>query len=353
MRRSCLVLILLAFIGALLVLAGCQQQAKVTEEPTATTEPKKGEPKIEFESLIYDFGKVGAGRKLHGEFKFTNTGDVPLKITKVEKCCGAVTELDKEQLAPGESGVLKVQYTSSRTATKINKKLYINSNDKANPRAMLTIQAETVLRVDYEPKRIKLLLKDENAGCPEITLSSVDNKSFSITSFNATGGSLTAEFDSSVRATKFVLQPTADMEKLQKRTTGLINIGLAFSEPSAEAETVTIIFQALSRFTLRPSLLFVTYDKPDEPVEKTLWITNNFEEDFEVESTTSKEGIIKVLDQNKVGNRYLFSLEITPPPGEDVKRFTDTFTINLKGGERLEVPCRGIYRAPATKKTDG
>jgi hypothetical protein len=344
--------IFIAVSSGFSLLAGCQQQTKMAEGPAATAESKAG-PKIEFESMVYDFGKVGPRKKLLGEFKFTNTGDAPLKITKVEKCCGAVTELDKNELAPGESGVLKVQYTSSRTAGKINKKLYVNSNDKVNPRAMLTIQAETVLRVDYEPKRIKLLLKDENAGCPEITLNSVDNKSFSITSFNATSGSLTAEFDSSVQAKKFVLQPKADMEKLQKRATGLINIGLAFSEPGVEAETVTIIFQAIPRFTLRPSLLVVMYDKPDEPVEKTLWLTNNYGDEFEVESTASKEGIIKVLDQNKVGNQYRFLLEITPPPNEDIKRFSDTFTINLKDGERLEVPCRGIYRSPATKKTAG
>jgi len=332
------------------LLAGCQQQAKVAEKPAAAEAvAKEGEPKIEFESLVYDFGKVGPGQKLNGEFKFTNTGEAPLKITKVEKCCGAVTKLDKEQLAPGESGVLSVQYTSSRVANKMMKRLYVNSNDKEMPRATLTIKAETVLRVDYEPKRIKLLLKDENAGCPEITLKSVDDRPFSITSFSATGGSLTAEVDSSVKATKFVLKPKADMEKLQKRAIGLIKIGLAFSEPNAESETVTIIFQALSRFTLRPSMLTVTYDKPAEPVKMTLWITNNYGEDFEVESTTSKEGIIKVLSQNKVGKRYQFELQITPPPGEDVKRFSDTFTINLKDGETFEVPCRGIYRAPKTK----
>jgi len=348
MRRNYRVIIAVSCVFFLF--AGCQQQAKVAEEPAAAEAvAKKGEPKIEFESLVYDFGKVGPGQKLLGEFKFTNTGDAPLEITKVEKCCGIVTQLDKTEYTPGESGVLKVTYTSSRIASKINKKLYVNSNDTENPRVMLTIQAETVLRVDYKPKRIKLLLKDENAGCPEITLSSVDNKPFSISSFSATGGSLTAEFDSSVRATKFVLQPRADMEKLQKRAIGLIKIGLVYPEPDAESETVTITFRALSRFTLRPSMLIVMYDKPAEPVKKTLWITNNYGEDFEVESTASKEGYVKVLSQEKVGKRYRFSLEITPPPGQDGKGFNDTFSINLKGGEKLEVPCRGIYKAPKPK----
>jgi len=344
MRREKLVLN--AVIYVFILLAGCQQEAKMAEKPAAT-ESKKAGPKIEFESMVYDFGKVGPRQKLNGEFKFTNTGDETLKITNVQKCCGAVINLDKKELAPGESGVLKVQYTSSSMPSKITKKLYVSSNDKKLPKATLTIKAETVLKVDYEPKRIKLLLKDENADCPPITIESVDGKPFSIASFQVTNDGMTADFDSSVKATKFVLHPKVNIENIQKRSSGIINITLAL--PDSESETIRIIFQALSRFTLRPSMLIVFYDNPDESVKKTLWLSNNYGEDFEVESTVSKSGVIKVLNQRKVGNRYQFELEITPPTGEDMKRFTDTFKIKLKGGETLEVPCRGIYRAPKPK----
>jgi hypothetical protein len=338
MRREKLVLN--AVICVFILLAGCQQQAKVAE-----VESKTAGPKIEFESMVYDFGKVGPGQKLNGEFKFTNTGDGPLKITKVEKCCGAVTKLDKDELAPGESGVLNVQYTSSRTANKMMKRLYVNSNDKQTPRATLTIKAETVLMVDYQPKSIKFLLKEEDVSCPKITLTSNDNRPFSIKQFQATNDALTAEFDSSVQATKFVLEPKVDMEKMRNRSTGRINISVAFPEPDAASETVMIVFQALPRFSVRPSMLVVLFSTP-EPVNKTLQITNNYDEDFEIESTSVKEGNVKVLSQKKIGKRYQFELEITPPTGDDVKRFSDTFTIKLKDGEKLEVPCRGIYRAP-------
>jgi hypothetical protein len=93
----------------------------------------------------------------------------------------------------------------------------------------------------------------------------------------------------------------------------------------------------------------VLYDKPAEPVKKTLSLINNYGENFEVESTSVKEGHIKVLSQNRDGKSYRFELEITPPPGQ-TKRFNDVFTVNLKGGETLEVPCRGIYRVPVTNK---
>jgi len=337
-------------LGILALQGGCRQPAKVAVEPSAVKPVvEKAGPKIEFESLVYDFGKVGPGQKLDGQFKFTNNGDALLKITGVEKCCGAVTKLEKKELSPGESGVLDVQYTSGRIAGGMMKRLYVNSNDKATPKATLTIKAETVLKVVCEPQSLRLVMNQENAGCPKITLKSTDNQPFSITSFAATGDCLTAEIDSSVKATQFVLEPKADMEKLQKIRTGRISIRLAYSQPNTPPETVSIIFQALSRFTIRPSMLVVLYDKPGEAVKKSLWITNNYNEDFEIESAASKEGYIKVLSQNKSGNGCQFTLEITPPEGTDVKRFTDTFTIKLKDGESLGIVCRGMYRAPATK----
>ncbi|UCC99081.1 MAG: DUF1573 domain-containing protein [Phycisphaerales bacterium] len=340
--------LLVILISMFVLQAGCQQQTKVATTPE--TDVETGEPTIEFESLVYDFGKVGPGQKMVGEFKFTNTGDAPLRITKVQKCCGAVTKLDKENIAPGESGVLQVTYTSSRTAGAMTKRLYVSSNDETAPRAMLTIKAKTVLRVNYEPKSLKLLLKDENAACPKITLTSTDNQPFSITRFQSTGNAIMADFDSAVEATRFILEPKVNMEKVRKGRVGRINIGLVYSEPDTQPGTVSIMYQILSRFTVRPSTLVLLHSNPGQTSKKSLWITDNYGKDFEVESTVSKEGHIKVLDQTKVGNRHQFLLEITRPSDKDEQRFSDTFTINLKGGEVLEVPCRGIYRPWSPRK---
>jgi hypothetical protein len=341
MKREKLIICVISCLFFLL--AGCQQQAKKAEE-SAKTESKKAGPKIEFESKLYDFGKVGPLKKLKGEFKFTNTGDSPLKITRVEKCCGAVTKLDKDELSPGESGVLQVQYTSSRMANKMMKHLYINSNDKDKPRITLTIKAETVLKVEWKPKIIRLLLDKENAGCPKITLTSTENKPFSITSFQATNDTMTADFDDSAEEMQFVLEPKVDMEKLQKKTFGRINVGLAYPQPDTPPETISITFRTLPRFSVIPSLLMFYYDNSEQPIKKYLSITNNYNEEFEVESMSSKEGRIKVFDQKKIRNRYQIALEITPPTGKVRKKFTDTFTINLKDGQRFEVPCKGTYK---------
>ena len=107
---------------------------------------------------------------------------------------------------------------------------------------------------------------------------------------------------------------------------------------------VTIPFKVLQRFKTEPPSVVVFKATPQKPITKELWILNNYDEDFEVESTSSQKGIIKVLNQEKVGNRYKFELEITPPaPKGKRKFFNDVFLVNIKGGEKLRVTCRGFY----------
>lgn len=346
MKRNYLVLVSLIVSGVLLLQIGCQEQSKVAEEPKIepAPEPNKPAPKITFDDVVYDFGQIGPGAKKAGEFKFTNTGDGLLKIIKVERCCGVVTKLDKTEYAPGESGVLKVEYNATTVPGVITRRLYVNSNDEETPKVTLTVRAMIVQKVAAEPKRLKLLLREENAGCPKITLTSLDNQPFSITGFSSTAEAITADIDSSVQATEFVIDAKADAEKLQNNMKGRINITM--SHP--ECNNITILYDVLPRFTLRPPLLIVFCNKPEEPIKKVVWILNNFSEDFEVESTSSKEGYIKVLNQKKINNSYQFELEITPPKLEDETKFTDVFYISIKDGEKLAIACRGIYSGRQT-----
>lgn len=359
MKRNCLALAL-ALSGLLLLQLGCQEQVKVAEKPTiapdaavvitpqktkAAPQPKKSPPKIAFEKVVHDFGQISPSTKLFGEFRFTNTGEELLKIKEVEKCCGVITKLDKNEYAPGESGVLKVEYTSTRTTGLVKKNLYVNSNDKATPRIALTIKGNIIQKVIWQPKSLRLLLSEENAGCSEIIVSSVDNQPFSITAFKSTLGCITADIDPSVEATKFVLQPKVDMDKLQKTTRGSIHISV--SHPDSDG--VAIGFNVLSRFTIKPPLLIVFYLDSQKSIKRYVWILNNYGEDFEIESTSSKEGFVKLVSQKKIRTSYQLGLEITPPVLEGKKKFMDEFFVNIKDGEKLRIVCQGIYSGKSSK----
>ena len=72
----------------------------------------KTQGEIKFKETIYDFGNIKEdGGKVSHEFKFTNEGKDPIKITDARAECGCTTpEYPKGEIAPGETGVIKVTY---------------------------------------------------------------------------------------------------------------------------------------------------------------------------------------------------------------------------------------------------
>lgn len=331
---------------AVLAQTGCQQQAKAPDKAKTdvVTEPQKteiteGTPRITFEKTVCDFGEVSPGKKYTGQFIFTNTGSGVLKITQVKKCCGAVVTLDKEELASGQSGILKVEYSSGGGSGLVSRQLRVSTNDETSPEVTLTIKARIVPKVDYQPQRINLVVNKENAGCPKITITSLDKKSFSIKAFQSTGETITADVDPAVEATKFVLQPKVDLEKFQKRSAGFITISLTHPE----LDRITILFSMVQRFKTTPGSIILLNPEPLEPAVQKVIVASNYDEEFEIESTSSEKGLAKVLSVEKAGKGYRLEVEITPPARDATNAFTDMLNIQLKGGEKLSVKCYGRY----------
>lgn len=356
MTRKCFILAL--FVGGWMLFAssGCQEQttkesAAVATKPgkkpakvEAQAKPSGPPPKITFEKIVLDLGQVGPGSQNTGQINFTNTGEGPLKIIKISKCCGVNTGLldpNKTDYAPGESGAVKVDWKAGLQPTEFSRQFVVHSNDPENPEVILTFNATIVQKVACEPPRLRLFLDEENAGCSAITIRSLDERPFSITAIKSTADVVTVDFDPSVEATKFVLQPKVDTEKLQKNLKGRITIDL--THPGGN--TLMVLFDVLPKYTINPVALIFFDAEPEKPTVKQISVLNNYKKEFEIESVSSKGGIvgIKVLDQQKITNGYVLNVEITPPAAGDKIRFTDTFTINLKGGEPLSIMCNGYF----------
>jgi len=223
----------------------------------------------------------------------------------------------------------------------MTKQVQVYSNDPQQQKVALTIRAEVVCRVACNPENLQLFLQRENAGCSEITLSSLDGRSFSIAGFASTGNVITAEFDPAVEATKFILAPKVDMEKAQMHPKGLINIHLTHPD----GKYVGLKYELLSEFTINPSMILVFDAEPGKPIARKISVLNNYGKDFEIESVASKNNAVgvRVLEQMKITNGYQLDVEMTPLAAKDQLIFTDVFFINIKGDEKLAVTCNGYY----------
>jgi len=331
----------------LLFSAGCADKLRSYHQGPERPEPGKKTPKISFERVVYDFGDVDPKGRNVCEFKFTNVGDALLNVTRVKTCCGFKGNLkdDKKHYAPGESGAVVVEFDAARFRGPLNRQQSVFSNDKATPLVLLTVKADIVAKVRHQPKDLRLALRGDNAACPEITLSSVDDLPFAITSFTSTGNCINASFDRSKEATSFVLQPRVDAEKLKNNLNGHVRIRLTHPQ----CDTVLIPFKVLPEFQLNPHSIIILNAEPQKPIRRDLWVLNNYGDDFEVESASSQKGTVTVLGREKFGNRYKFELEITPPPKEgDGGIFTDVFYVNTRDGRQLSVDCHGFYSSRTT-----
>jgi len=341
--------LLLCFAAGQLFALQAKPNALVADVNVAEPNTQGGIPQIAFEVTEHDFGEVGPLTYNHCKFKFTNTGTGILKIGKIKATCGCtVPELDKKEYSPGESGEMSVRYHTNKRAGNTKKILYVNTNDPNNPRVPITVKAKIVIKIEFKPERLNLSLKDENAGCPNITITSKDNQPFSIKGFKSSGQSITADYDVLEKATSFVLKPKVNMERLGKSLRGNISIDLTHPE----GKNISIPFKAMREFEVRPPALMVLKAIPNQPIQRELWVMSNYDEPFEIKAVRSQKGLIKILSQEKSGdtNGYKLQLEITPPPVEEGKRlFTDSLFVDIKDGDKMKVNCRGFYERAKKK----
>lgn len=327
----------------------------VAEPPAAP--PLTAGPVIEMDKLAHDWGEIGPDTRQIAQFSFTNTGSEPLKIARVRKCCGTITRgvQDGQEYASGETGTLEVEYIAGSYPGSMRRNLHLETNVPGQKVITLTIKATIVQRVELQPKRLRLFYRQENAGCGDITLKSLDGRPFSVTGLRATAGSLTAEFDPNTKATEVIVRPKVDLEKLKRNPRGEIRISLTHPE----CRTVRLLYDMLPEYTVSPPQLMLFNLKPGEPVKREVWILSNYADDFEIESVESEKGTITLVESKKVkgaatgprrggspqpGARYQLWVEITPPALEGENNvMSDVLKVKIRGGDPLSIQCRGFY----------
>lgn len=85
---------------------------------------------FKFEKELIDYGKIAKGSEGERTFTFTNIGDAPLIIQKVQSSCGCtIPKKPEKPIMPGEKGEIKVSYDTNRVGG-FSKTITIISNAK-------------------------------------------------------------------------------------------------------------------------------------------------------------------------------------------------------------------------------
>lgn len=92
---------------------------------------------FKFEKETFDFGSIPLNKPATVEFKFTNIGDQPLIISKVESTCGCtVPEYTQTPVKKGATGIIKVTYNPGATPLPFVKAITITSNAKTTTKVL-------------------------------------------------------------------------------------------------------------------------------------------------------------------------------------------------------------------------
>lgn len=120
-------------------------------------------PRIKFDSLDYDFGRVRSGTKVKHDFVFTNTGDATLEIKGVTPGCGCTTVGEwTHQVEPGKTGVIPIQFDSSAYSTAVRKTPHLTCNDKTQPLVTFLLHGTVFRSLDVNPQYISLNISPDS-----------------------------------------------------------------------------------------------------------------------------------------------------------------------------------------------
>lgn len=105
-----------------------------------------------FDAQTFDFGKIKQGTPVTHEFKFTNTGKVPMIITNVQASCGCTTPAwTKEPIGPGGQGYIKATYNAAAVGA-FNKSVTVTANVE-NGFVQLIIKGEVQAPAAVQPNK--------------------------------------------------------------------------------------------------------------------------------------------------------------------------------------------------------
>ena len=104
----------------------------------STIVPAGAFPKFSFDQEEHNFGQIRDGDIVSHTFRFTNSGEAPLIISKATAACGCtVPQWPKQPIPAGGSGEIQVQFDSSNKPGMQNKVVTITANTESKVKKLL------------------------------------------------------------------------------------------------------------------------------------------------------------------------------------------------------------------------
>lgn len=105
-----------------------------------TTQGNNPTGNLLIEPTEFNFGLIDEGIEVTHDFKLTNLGKTNLLIYNAYATCGCtIPKLTKNKLKPHESTILKITVDTTMKRGKVDKKVFLITNDKIEPKSTINL----------------------------------------------------------------------------------------------------------------------------------------------------------------------------------------------------------------------
>jgi hypothetical protein len=198
------------------------------------------------------FGTVVGDLVLRHQFQVVNTGKTPLTIKQANSSCGCTsTVVGKAVLAPGETGGIEALFNTKDQRGKVTRTIEVISDDPANPKRILTLEAEVVPEVFVDPPIAQFLeVQGKETRTEQVQLKSGRKEPLHVTRIDIQGGDfITASVGMDTR-----LHLQLDPQRIPAdQRAGMVLVRVATSREGAPVVVLPVRWSLKSPISVQPA----------------------------------------------------------------------------------------------------
>lgn len=313
------------------------------------TNQAEAAPKLQFESLVYDFGKTSQVEPVTGVFKFKNTGDEVLKLEQPKPSCGCtLTALKTDTLKPGESGELPFTLHLGQAKAVFDKRIAVKSNDPATPEVSLVIKADYTPLYEVSPLTLSPKLAfGVNDLAQSTTITRTDGKPMRIAKLDTSKPWIKATVEASAKPDSATasIRVAIEREGAPRRFNEYVHV-YAVGQTNMPVASIYVYGQIMGEISLVPEALYwsvtdatkVTETRAEAMVVRRVTIRSANGKAMTLKNPQSSIKGIKVeLTMKESGQVYEMVARLDELPAATVSG-NISFETSVMSQARIEVP---------------
>ena len=306
MKRPLAKLSFLVSFAATGLIANAADPAPAAPAAIVTAVTGTNQPHIQFETPVFDFGKVTGGAAVNHVFVFTNTGDAVLEITAVQPSCGCTAAGEwSKKVEPGMTGFIPIQFNSGNYGGQVTKTVTVTSNDKTQPTVLLQIRGLIWKPVDVTPQYAVLQMTSESVSNATTTVRIVNNQDQPLTLSPPESNNrfFTAELKTNQPGKEFelIIRTAPPFDPLNTQGT----ISIKTSATNIPTISVTAMAMMQPALVLTPDRIVLPSDRLDKEWSLAVTVRNQLSAALKLtEPTVNAEGVKFEVKETEPGRVY-------------------------------------------------